>query len=101
MIISCYGAQLQLASKAILMTKFPYIFQTLNERLSMKWRLKSWPTEHYSEVKIELRDMEGETQLKLTQSLVPEAEFEQTSQGWSRYYWQPIRQTFGFGATIF
>lgn len=72
-----------------------------NERLSMKWRLKSWPAEHYSEVKIELKEKDGETELKLTQTLVPEAEYEQTSQGWMRYYWQPIRQTFGFGASIF
>ena len=67
----------------------------------MRWRFKTWPVEHYSTVTIELCEKDSGTELKLTQTGVPEAEYERTKQGWNNYYWEAIKQTFGFGARLF
>ncbi len=67
----------------------------------MRWRSKSWPDEHYSTVTLELSENDGSTDVKITQSEIPENEFERTKEGWHRYYWEAIKQTFGFGARLF
>ena len=72
-----------------------------NERICMRWRIKSWPDEHYSDVTLAFEEKEGCTSINLTQTGVPANEFERTSQGWERYYWESIRQTFGFAARLF
>ena len=67
----------------------------------MRWRFKSWPDEHYSTVTLDIHEGDNGTSLKIMQSEIPEAEFERTKQGWVNYYWDAIRQTFGFGARLF
>ena len=67
----------------------------------MRWRFKTWPTEHYSTVTIDLNEKEDSTDVQLTQTGVPEAEVERTIQGWKLHYWESIKQTFGFGARLF
>jgi activator of HSP90 ATPase len=72
-----------------------------NEKLEMKWRFKSWPFEHYSEVVIDFEEKESSTILKLSQIGIPQEDYEKTKEGWKIYYWQPMRQRLGFGATLF
>jgi len=72
-----------------------------NEKLEMKWRFKSWPPEHYSEVIIDFEEKETCTLLKLSQTGIPQDDFEKTKDGWKNYYWQPMKQRLGFGATLF
>ncbi|KAG1685231.1 Activator heat shock protein ATPase 1 [Nymphon striatum] len=71
-----------------------------NKKLVMNWRLRSWPTKHYSVVTIELEEKEDCTELKLTQTGIPDEELESTTKGWSSYYWDSIKATFGFGAIL-
>lgn len=66
----------------------------------MKWRFKSWPEEHYSKVTINLTQKADATELSLIQTGVPEKEFERTKEGWKMYYWQSIKQTFGFETSL-
>ncbi|XP_074652499.1 activator of 90 kDa heat shock protein ATPase homolog 1-like [Tubulanus polymorphus] len=73
----------------------------LNEKIKMKWRLKDWPAAHYSEVTLTLDDRDGSTQLTLTQSGIPATDFDRTKDGWKNFYWDRIRQTFGYGAKLF
>lgn len=75
--------------------------QVENKTIGMRWRIKSWPSEHYSDVTLSLDEKDDMTVLNLTQSGVPESEYERTRQGWERYYWNSIRQTFGFGTRLF
>merc|ERR1739848_136600 len=42
-----------------------------------------------------------DTKLNLTQSSVPHKELENTRQGWLRYYFHAIKQSFGFGSSLF
>ncbi|BFZ07591.1 hypothetical protein BsWGS_10630 [Bradybaena similaris] len=72
-----------------------------DQKLVKRWRVKSWPPEHYSEVTIELVDKEGTTALSLKQTGVPAAQLDCTREGWSENYWNRMRQIFGFGGRIF
>lgn len=46
-------------------------------------------------------DRSSETELKVECRGVPESEEERTKEGWKRYYFEAIKQTFGFGARLF
>lgn len=72
-----------------------------NKRITQSWRLKQWPAGHFSNVVIELEEKEDHTVLKLTQTLIPSAEFDATKANWSRYYWDSIRSAFGFGSFLY
>ena len=71
------------------------------KKIVQRWRVKSWPDAHYSEVTLEFIEKEGVTELKLTQTGIPDSEFERTRDGWNINYWNRIKQVFGFGSNIF
>lgn len=71
------------------------------KKIVQRWRVKSWPDAHYSEVTFDFEEKEGVTELLLTQTGVPESEFERTKEGWIINYWNRIKQTFGYGTNIF
>ena len=50
---------------------------------------------------MELIQKEDCTVLELTQTGVPDYDFNKTEVGWRRYYWESIKQTFGYGARLF
>ncbi|RUS92072.1 hypothetical protein EGW08_000096 [Elysia chlorotica] len=70
-------------------------------KIVQRWRVKSWPCEHYSEVTLDISENEGKTKLNLTQTGVPSSEIEKTREGWKENYWNRMRQIFGFGSRIF
>lgn len=67
----------------------------------MRWRMKSWPAEHYSNVTIDLEEKEDVTHLSLKQTGVPDKEVDRTQEGWKLNYWERMRHIFGFGAQLF
>ena len=69
-------------------------------KIVQKWRLKSWPAGHFSDVVIEIRQSSDDTQVKVRQTNVPEKEIENTTCGWRRYYFEAIKRSFGFGAAL-
>lgn len=54
------------------------------------------PSEHYATIILDLLDRGDETELKLECQGVPAGEEEPTREGWSRFYFQAIKQTFGY-----
>ncbi|XP_067099222.1 activator of 90 kDa heat shock protein ATPase homolog 1-like [Osmerus mordax] len=78
-------------------------FQDLvpEERIVMKWRYNTWPSEHYATVTLSLSDRGSETELALCCRGVPESEEERTREGWQRHYFDSIKQTFGYGARLY
>lgn len=72
-----------------------------NKEIEMKWRFKTWPTEHYSNVKLRFEEKDDCTYVHITQTGIPEKEFERTQSGWHQYYWESIKHTFGFGSRLF
>ena len=67
----------------------------------MKWRFKTWPAEHYSNVALELSEKEDTTELTISQTDIPDYDYDRTVQGWNQYYWESIKMTFGYGARIY
>ncbi|XP_041123250.1 activator of 90 kDa heat shock protein ATPase homolog 1-like [Polyodon spathula] len=71
------------------------------QKIGMKWRFKTWPTEHYANITIHFVDQSGETELKVDCKGVPVNEEDRTKDGWKRYYFEGIKQTFGYGARLY
>ena len=78
-----------------------FISLTPYTKISQFWRLKSWPTGHFSEVVMKITQTKDNTKLHLTQKGVPTKELEPTKMGWHRYYFHAINQAFGFGSSLF
>ncbi|CAH1262031.1 activator of 90 kDa heat shock protein ATPase homolog 1-like [Branchiostoma lanceolatum] len=78
------------------------IFDELSfpNKIVMRWRFKSWPPAHYSVVTVQLIDKHDHTVMRLTQTGIPDSDFDRTKAGWRQYYWVPIKDTFGFGARV-
>ncbi len=70
-------------------------------RICQNWRLKSWPSGHHSQVVINVRQTKEDTKVTINQTNVPVKEVDSTREGWQRYYFHAIKQSFGFGASLF
>ena len=75
--------------------------QVPDKKIEMRWRFKSWPEGHHSNVTLELEQKPDGTELRLRQTGIPASSFEQTKAGWQNYYWRSIKQTFGYGAFFY
>ncbi|CAF0797497.1 unnamed protein product [Rotaria sordida] len=70
------------------------------DRIEMLWRFKSWPKEHYSHVTLQFQDNTDQTKLIVQQNGVPTQFYENTMEGWKRFYFESIKATFGYGARL-
>lgn len=70
-------------------------------RIVMKWRFKSWPEGHYSLVTLRFNQKSDCTELILTQKGIPTSDLERTQHGWNTVFFQRIKGTFGYGASLF
>ncbi|KAJ8673417.1 hypothetical protein QAD02_004679 [Eretmocerus hayati] len=66
-------------------------------KIVQKWRCKTWPSDHYSEVTLEMSEKSDHTEVNLKQTGVPTSDEDSTKENWDRYYWDPMKRTFGFG----
>ncbi|KAM9840849.1 activator of 90 kDa heat shock protein ATPase homolog 1-like [Aulostomus maculatus] len=67
-----------------------------DQRIEMRWRFRTWPSEHYAAVSLELLERGDETELKMECRGVPVGEEDSTREGWTRFYFQAIKQSFGY-----
>lgn len=72
-----------------------------NSKIIMNWRNKRWPEGHYSICTLEFTEKSDCSEIKLSHLSIPQAFLENTEEGWKRFYWNAIRQTFGFGSGLF
>lgn len=56
---------------------------------------------HFSTITLTFSDKGGETEIRLEGRGIPANEEERTREGWQRYYFEGIKQTFGYGARLF
>lgn len=70
------------------------------DRIEMLWRFKSWPKEHFSQVVLQFQDDTDQTKLTVQQTGVPSQFYDNTIEGWKRFYLESIKSTFGFGARL-
>ena len=62
-------------------------------KIVQSWRGsdEGWTPGHYSEVTFTFEESHGETKLNFVQTGVPEASYEDISQGWQTYYWPKLK----------
>jgi activator of HSP90 ATPase len=66
-------------------------------KLTMQWRLSSWPSGIFSSVVIVLTKEEAAvTILEFAQAGIPSGEYERVKQGWQVNFFDPIKMIFGF-----
>jgi activator of HSP90 ATPase len=63
-----------------------------DKKIVQSWRASDWPEGHYSEVIFIMEEDERHTRLTFTQNGVPENQYEDISQGWHDYYWEPMKE---------
>ncbi|XP_051510942.1 activator of 90 kDa heat shock protein ATPase homolog 1a [Myxocyprinus asiaticus] len=71
-----------------------------DKKIVMKWRFSNWPTGHASTVTLNFVDRSNETELTMEAKGVPNNEEDRMKEGWQRYYFDAIKQTFGYGARL-
>lgn len=69
-------------------------------KIVQKWRFKSWPEKHYSQVTYQFEAKGEKTLLTLSQTGIPASDFERTRSGWESYFWQRIRGLFGWNYSL-
>uniref|UniRef100_A0A3P9HNU1 Activator of Hsp90 ATPase AHSA1-like N-terminal domain-containing protein n=1 Tax=Oryzias latipes TaxID=8090 RepID=A0A3P9HNU1_ORYLA len=67
-----------------------------HQRIHMKWRFRTWPSEHFAAVSLELEDHGDETELRMECRGVPAGQEGSTEEGWKRFYFNAIKQAFGY-----
>jgi len=78
-----------------------YIEVEVGKKIVQKWKFKEWKEGVYSTVTIELEEKPENTLLKLKQTGVPDFDKSRTEQGWNQHFFGPIKQLFGYGASLF
>ncbi|EPZ35423.1 Activator of Hsp90 ATPase domain-containing protein [Rozella allomycis CSF55] len=71
-----------------------------NKSITLQWRLKTWPVNHFSVATLNILPGSDSTVLKLHQKNVPRSELETTKKNWQSYYFDSIKRTFGYGAFV-
>ncbi len=61
-----------------------------DRKIVQRWRGEDWLEGHYSLASFVLVKVREGTKLKLTQTGVPAEQFDNVSEGWHTFYWNPI-----------
>lgn len=62
-----------------------------DQKIVQSWRYSDWPEGHYSKAIFSLKEVSVGMRLNFTQSGVPEEFYDDISQGWRDYYWEPMK----------
>ena len=81
--------------------KTHYSRQCLRSKNVWLWFCSFPDSGHHSTATITLDQQDDRTQLTLTQTGIPEEDFERTKEGWKQYYWENMKQTFFWGMKYF
>ncbi len=63
-----------------------------DKKIVQKWRGSDWPEDHYSTATFEFKKIPEGTELKFTQTEVPEEQFKPISEGWIEHYWDKMKK---------
>jgi activator of HSP90 ATPase len=62
-----------------------------DRKIVQSWHASDWPDGHYSRGTFSFKPSNNGTRLTFTQSGVPVTHYENISQGWRDYYWEPLK----------
>ncbi|KAL1919857.1 uncharacterized protein VTP21DRAFT_1788 [Calcarisporiella thermophila] len=71
-----------------------------DKKIIQKWRMSTWPADHFSTVYITFDQASDHLTLHVRQEGVPVGEDDVLRRNWHGYYWNSIKGTFGFGAVF-
>jgi len=60
-------------------------------KIVQTWRASNWPEGYYSTLTITFSQVSSTTKLSFVQAGVPDDQYEEISQGWHDYYWNPMK----------
>jgi activator of HSP90 ATPase len=63
-----------------------------DKKIVQSWRGNDWPGGHFSKATFSLKKIKNGVRLTFTQSGVPVQHYHDISQGWSDYYWTPMKE---------
>ncbi|MFH0977790.1 MAG: SRPBCC family protein [Candidatus Woesearchaeota archaeon] len=63
-----------------------------DKRIVQIWRASDWPRGIYSKVSFEFEKSGKNTKLKFSQEGVPESQYAEIKEGWSDFYWGPMKK---------
>ncbi len=66
-----------------------------NKKIIQQWRGIEWPEGHYSIATFELKKTKTGTQLRFTQTNVPDEQYKAISDGWKEHYWNKMKKMLG------
>lgn len=62
------------------------------KKIVQKWTCADFPDKHFTDVSIELKKKtDKQTELVFTQENVPDDFYDDISEGWNQFYWEPIK----------
>ncbi|MFA5347488.1 MAG: SRPBCC family protein [Methanoregula sp.] len=61
-------------------------------KIVQTWRAIDWPDDHHSRLTITLSQGSSGTKLSFIQAGVPSDQYQEISQGWNDYYWNPLKE---------
>jgi len=61
------------------------------------WRSSDWPEGHFSTVTFEMAKNSRGTQLRFSQTGIPESQVIAIREGWKEFYWKPMKKMFAGG----
>lgn len=67
---------------------------TKDRKIVQTWRANNWPKGTYSKATFALARAAGGTKVTFTQTGVPDEFYGEISEGWRRYYWDPLRKQY-------
>jgi len=62
--------------------------------IEQTWRADDWPEGHLSKIKFDLSNNHQGTQIKFTQTNIPEGREPEYEAGWDDFYWTPLKEYF-------
>jgi activator of HSP90 ATPase len=72
----------------------PHVALTKDRKIVQTWRANNWPKGTYSKATFALTRAAGGTKVTFTQTGVPDEFYGEISEGWRRYYWDPLRKQY-------
>jgi activator of HSP90 ATPase len=63
-----------------------------DEKIVQSWRYEDWPAGYFSKATFSLKQEGGKTKMTFTQTGVPAQFYDDIKQGWTDYYWTPMKE---------
>lgn len=74
-------------------------YDSAKHSLKWTWKLSAWSVESTVSIQIN-KAASGDAEVSISQTGIPRDQFEVTTGNWEKYYWNPIKATFGYGSFL-